>query len=223
MTATGQPPRRASDMAYEQVRARIVDLRLPPGAALSEATIAAELGLGRMPVHEAVARLATERFVTVMPRRGTTVAVLQLADVLTMFEAREAVECGVAHIAARRATDADISVLGGLISRADRAREDHEHVDYLREDHEVHVHLLHMVRNSLLQDAGDRLLLHNLRFWRSFWATHPAARHTMVSHAELLAALVDRDPERAEAAMREHLAASRRLLQEAFTGEASAS
>jgi DNA-binding GntR family transcriptional regulator len=220
VTEVGHPSRRASDVAYEEVRARIVDLRLPPGAALNEAAIAAELGLGRMPVHEAVARLATERFVTVIPRRGTTVAVLQLADVLAMFEAREAVECGVAHIAARRATDADIAVLGGLISRADRAREGHEHVHYLREDHEVHAHLLHIVRNSLLQDAGDRLLLHNLRFWRSFWATHPAARHTMVSHSELLAALIDRDPERAEAAMREHLAASRRLLQESFTGRA---
>lgn len=90
MSGASTPPRRASDLAYEQLRARIVDLRLPPGSQLNEAAVAAELGLGRMPVHEAVARLATERFVTVVPRRSTTVSVLQLADVLTMFEAREA-------------------------------------------------------------------------------------------------------------------------------------
>lgn len=216
MSGSGTPPHRASDVAYEELRGRIVDLRLPPGSPLNEAAVAAELGLGRMPVHEAVARLAAERFVTVVPRRGTTVAVLQLPDVLTMFEAREAVECGVAHIAARRATDDDIAVLGGLVTKADQARTGRVPADYLHEDHAVHAHLLHMVHNSLLQDAGDRLLLHNLRFWRSFWATRPAARHTMVSHTELLAALVERDPQRAEAAMREHLAASRRLLQESF-------
>jgi DNA-binding GntR family transcriptional regulator len=220
VNAEPAPPRRASDVAYEALRARIVDLRLPPGSQLNEVAVAAELGLGRMPVHEAVARLANERFVTVVPRRGTTVSVLQLSDVLTMFEAREAVECGVAHIAARRATDDDITVLGGLVGEADRAREGRVPADYLREDHEVHAHLLHMVHNSLLQDAGDRLLLHNLRFWRAFWATHPPRRHTMVSHTDLLAALVDRDPDRAEAAMREHLAASRRLLQESFTSTA---
>jgi DNA-binding GntR family transcriptional regulator len=211
------PPRRASDLAYEQLRERIVDLRLPPGATLNEQAVAAELGLGRMPVHEAVARLATERFVTVVPRRGTTVSVFQLEDVLTMFEAREAVECGVAHLAAERATDADIAALAQLVGKADHARKGREHAEYLHEDHEVHVHLLHMIHNSLLHDVGDRLLMHNLRFWRSYWATRPARRHTMVSHTDLLAALIDRDPERAETAMREHITASRRLLQESFT------
>lgn len=217
MSEAGGEPQRASDVAYDQLRERIVDLRLPPGSQLNEAALAAELGLGRMPVHEAVARLAVERFLTVVPRRSTTVSALQLPDVLTMFEAREAIECGVAHIAARRATDDDIARLEGLVTKADRAREGRVPAEYLREDHEVHVHLLHMVHNSLLQDAGDRLLLHNLRFWRAFWGTHPPRRHTMVSHADLLTALIDRDPERAEAAMREHLAASRRLLQESFT------
>ena len=38
-----------------------------------EQALADELGLGRMPVREAIARLAVDRFVTVQPRRGTTV------------------------------------------------------------------------------------------------------------------------------------------------------
>ena len=209
-------PRRASDLAYEQVRARIVDLRLPPGTALNEPALAAELGLGRMPVHEALAKLAVERFVVVSPRRGTTVSVPSLPDVLDMLEAREAVECGVAHIVAGKAGDADLAVLEKLVHQADQAREDREPEQFLREDHDVHAFLVHMVRNALLQDAADRLLLHNLRFWRSYWASRPPRRHSMISHSDLLAALVDRDPERAEAAMREHLAASRRLLQATF-------
>ena len=209
-------PRRASDVAYEAVRERIVDLRLPPGAVLHEPTLAQELGLGRMPVHEALAKLATERFVVVSPRRGSTVSAPSMSDVLDMFEAREAVECGVAHIVASRAGDEDLEVLEKLVHQADRAREDREPEQYLREDHDVHAFLVHMVRNALLQDAADRLLLHNLRFWRSYWASRPARRHSMISHADLLAALRDRDPERAEAAMREHLAASRRLLQASF-------
>lgn len=207
---------RASDLAYLELRERIVDLRLPPGSMLNEHALAADLGLGRMPVREAIARLVTDRFIIVLPRRGTVVAPLGLEDVLDMFEAREAIECGVAHIVATRATAGDLATLRGLVDAADRARDGTDHEAYLSDDHEIHRFCVHMVRNTLLQDAADRLLLHNLRFWRTYWASRPAQHATMISHAGLLAALELRDADRAEQAMREHLAASRRLLQASF-------
>ena len=207
---------RASDLAYHELRERIVDLRLPPGSMLNEHALAADLGLGRMPVREAIARLVTDRFIIVLPRRGTVVAPLGLEDVLDMFEAREAIECGVAHIVATRATAEDLATLRRLVDAADRARDGTDHEAYLSDDHEIHRFCVHMVRNTLLQDAADRLLLHNLRFWRTYWASRPAQHATMISHAGLLAALELRDADRAEQAMREHLAASRRLLQASF-------
>jgi DNA-binding GntR family transcriptional regulator len=206
------PAQRASDTAYEELRERILDLRLAPGAVVFEQALADELGLGRMPVREALARLALDRFVIVQPRRGTTVTAPSLEDVADMFDAREAIECGVAHIAARRASAEDLAELADLIAAADRARHGADHEAFLRGDHAVHVFLVHLVRNPLLQDAADRLLLHNLRFWRSYWSTRPARMTTMISHADLLAALRAGDPEAAEAAMREHIARSRQLL-----------
>jgi DNA-binding GntR family transcriptional regulator len=214
MTSAGQA--RASDVAYEQLRARILDLRLPPGTAIKEHAVAAELGLSRMPVHEAVARLAADRFVTVLPRRGSVVTTFGLDDVLGMFDAREAIECGVAHIAARRATDADLVSLRELAEAADRARKGTDHEEFLQDDHEIHLTLVNMVRNPMLQDAADRLLLHNLRFWRTYWAARPAQHATMLSHADLLQALEDRDPDKAEQAMRDHIGASRQLLSSSF-------
>lgn len=212
---TGTRPR-ASDVAYEQILERILDLRLAPGAAINENAIAEELGLSRMPVHEAVARLAVDRFVTVQPRRGSHVTAFQLQDVLDMFEAREAIECGVAHIAARRASSDDLATLRRLVEAAERARESTDHRGFLRDDQEIHRFLVHMVHNSQLQDAADRLLLHNLRFWRSYWASRPAQESAMISHLPLLEALEARDPERAERAMREHIAASLTLMQSSF-------
>ncbi len=214
MTSEGQA--RASDVAYEQLRAQILDLRLPPGTAIKEHAVAAELGLSRMPVHEAVARLAADRFVTVLPRRGSVVTTFGLDDVLGMFDAREAIECGVAHIAARRATDADLVSLRELVEAADRARKGTDHEEFLHDDHEIHLTLVNMVRNPMLQDAADRLLLHNLRFWRTYWAARPAQHTTMLSHADLLQALEDRDPDKAEQAMRGHIGASRQLLSSSF-------
>jgi DNA-binding GntR family transcriptional regulator len=207
---------RTSDRAYLEIREHILDLRLPPGSVVNEQSLATDLGLGRMPVREAIARLANDRFVTVFPRRGTIVTPVTLDDVFAMFQAREAIECGVVHIVARRATGADLVELRRLVTAADRAREGTDHEAFLRDDHAIHTRLVHTVCNALLQAPAERLLLHNLRFWRSYWAARPARQHTMMSHDALLTALEARDPQAAQAAMRAHLVASRQLLQDAF-------
>jgi DNA-binding GntR family transcriptional regulator len=207
---------RASDIAFDRVQEMILDLRLAPGAFLNEQSLADDLGLGRMPVREALARLAKDRFVTILPRRGIVVTPLTLDDVLDMFEAREAIECGVAYIAATRATEQDLITLRQLISTVDRARTTSDAEQFLKDDHAVHTFLVHMIRNPLLQDAADRLLLHSLRFWRLYWKNRPARPEAMLSHSSLLTALESHDPVEAERAMREHLQSSRQLVQLLF-------
>ena len=213
--ASAQLPR-ASEIAYAQMLDRIVDLRLPPGSVLNERAMADELELGRMPVREAIARLASGRFLSVIPRLGAVVSPIGLADVLEMFEAREAIECGVVYIVAERATAAELSTLRDLVAQADEARTGTDHATYLRADHSVHAYLVHMVHNGLLQDAADRLLLHNLRFWNLYWSVRPVTPSTMMSHLRLVEALEAHHPENAARAMRTHLQASRALVQDAF-------
>lgn len=209
-------PMRASDQAHAWLLERILDLRIPPGSVVNEQQLAVEIGLGRMPVREALARLAGDRFTTVMARRGTVVTSLSLEDVLDLFEAREAIECGVAHIAARKASDDDLAMLGKLITAAENSRKDREALAFLADDHEIHLFLIRMINNGLLQDAAELLLLHNLRFWRSYWSARPAQKASMLSHRPLLAALKARDPDAAERAMRKHIQQSRQLLSSAF-------
>jgi DNA-binding GntR family transcriptional regulator len=212
----GAAPQRASDQAYDLLLERILDLRIPPGAVVNEQQLALEIGLGRMPVREALARLAGDRLITVMPRRGTVVTALSLDEVLDLFEAREAIECAVARIAARRASDDDLARLRALITSAGAARDDARALAFLLDDHEIHAALVDMAGNPMLQDAADRVLKHNLRFWRSYWSTRPVQLSSMLSHQDLLTALEARDPDAAEAAMRSHILQSKQLLQAAF-------
>jgi DNA-binding GntR family transcriptional regulator len=208
--------KRLSDLAYTTIREMITDLTLLPGTFLNEQSLAARLEVGRMPVREALAQLAQDRFVTIVPRRGVFVTPLALDDVLGMFEAREAVECGIAYIAASRATDDDLAVLRGLIATVDEARAVTDTERFLTDDHAVHSFLVHMINNPLLQDAADRLLLHSLRFWRSYWRDRPPLSEAMLSHHDLYAALESHDSPRAESAMRDHLQLSRQLVQRLF-------
>jgi DNA-binding GntR family transcriptional regulator len=194
----------------------IIDLRLQPGMMIDELSLAAEIGLGRTPVHEAVARLVTDRLLTVLPRRGLMIAPIGLEQVREIFEAREAIECGNAYFAVHHATDADLAELRRLIEAAENAREETDVLRFLEDDQRIHRFLAHIVRNTFLQDAADRILLHNLRFWRFYFTTNRAQPGTLVSHQPLLAALERRDGQEALNAMREHILTSRALLNALF-------
>jgi DNA-binding GntR family transcriptional regulator len=194
----------------------IIDLRLQPGMMVDELSLAAEIGLGRTPVHEAVARLVIDRLVTVLPRRGLMIAPVGLEQVREIFEAREAIECGNAYFAVQHASEEELEELGRLVEAAEDAREETNVLRFLDDDQLIHRFLAHMVRNSFLKDAADRVLLHNLRFWRFYFTTRRAQPGTLVSHRPLLEALKQRDAQKAHEAMREHILASRALLNELF-------
>jgi DNA-binding GntR family transcriptional regulator len=55
--------------ATEQIRRRIVDGDLKLGQALSEATLAVDLGISKTPIREALVRLETEGLVQILPQR----------------------------------------------------------------------------------------------------------------------------------------------------------
>jgi DNA-binding GntR family transcriptional regulator len=207
---------RHSDTAYLLLLERIVDLTIPPSEFLNEQSLAAELGLGRTPVREALMRLASDGFVAILPRRGVIVSPITFDDVLALFEARETVECGIAHLAATRVTDSDLEAMTHLIATADHARLTEDPEAFLRADYAVHQFLIRLIRNGLLQQVAERLLLHNLRFWRVYWRDRPASVDAMLSHQSLLEAIRTQDSRTAEEAMRTHLRASSQLVQVLF-------
>jgi len=216
--ASNLVPLRASDVAYEQLREMILDLRLAPGEVLNELSLAAQIGIGRMPVREALQRLASDRFVVALPRRGTVVSSMTMVDVAHLYEAREAVECGIARVVVRRITDEQIRELRSLVERTDEARSVFDAERFLLDDLRVHRFVIGMLDNALLHNAADSLLLHNLRFWRSFFQTRLPQGDTMMSHRDLLTAFENRDGSAAEEATRAHIEGARQLLVTLFDG-----
>ena len=207
---------RASEIAYKRLRDMIIDLRLHPGTMIDELSLATEIGLGRTPVHEAAARLVTDRLLTVLPRRGLMIAPIGLDQVREIFEARETIECGNAYYAVKHASDGDLAEFRRLVEVAEAAREETNEMRFLEDDQRIHRFLASIVHNTFLQDAADRILLHTLRFWRFYFTTHHAQLGTLVSHKSLLEAMERRDAQEAVNAMREHVRTSRALLNVLF-------
>ena len=93
-------PQSIGEKAYLYLRGRILSGELPPGAALSEASIARELGNSRGPLREAVRRLTAEGFLRQAPNGGSVVVEFSRRDVAELYELREALEVYAAGKAA---------------------------------------------------------------------------------------------------------------------------
>ena len=89
-----------TDRAYAELEEMIVTLKLAPGAAVSEAELSSHLGIGRTPIREALQRLARERLVTILPRRGIMVSEINVGRQLRLHEARREIERLIARTAA---------------------------------------------------------------------------------------------------------------------------
>jgi len=99
-----------------ELRRLIVEGRWAPGARLVEVHLAAELGVSRNPVREALHVLEAEGWVAVEPRKGARVKVMSLDEAEHLFHVRGALESLAAGLAARRRSAADVSALRGIVS-----------------------------------------------------------------------------------------------------------
>lgn len=91
-------PERAGSLAqqlYDLLLDRICRFELEPNQKLSEAALSDSLGVSRTPAREALARLAEQGLVDILPQRGTRVAPLRLADLEKSQFMREALELAV--------------------------------------------------------------------------------------------------------------------------------
>jgi DNA-binding GntR family transcriptional regulator len=98
----------ATERAYAAVLGAILDGRHPPGTMVSEASLAAEVGVSRTPIRTALALLRDEGWVTVYPKRGAIVQGLSDGDIADLSDARFILE----STSVQRARPADLERLG---------------------------------------------------------------------------------------------------------------
>lgn len=101
----------ARDYALRVLRNNIATMELAPGTMVSENELAAQMGLSRTPVREALMDLAKCRMVDVMPQRGSRIALIDYALVDEARFAREVLEVAILDLVCEQATDQDIARL----------------------------------------------------------------------------------------------------------------
>jgi DNA-binding GntR family transcriptional regulator len=196
---------------YGALRDAIVRVELVPGQQLSENELAGQLGVSRTPVREALARLRDERLVQVVPQLGTFVARLSATAVGDAQFIREALECAAVRVTAERADDEDLRAIEDNLRAQVRARDERSEEIFDLLDHAFHRMLCDLSRHPSVWMVNERARAHINRIRRLSLGAEGYLTEMIEEHRQVLAAIADHDPDRAELTLRYHL---RQVLRE---------
>lgn len=200
-----------ADRVYDEVRDSIISRTIKTDEQISVAQVAAELGVSRTPVLEAVKRLAAEGLVEVRARRGSFVRGLTEVDVREIFELREALETfslrhAIAHGRGRLlAADLrhQIDIMAALI-------EGDRFTDYKRftaADQAFHAAIVGAQGNARIDAIYANLNIHmHIARAHLFQNLEPPHR-VHADHLAIAGAIAAEDATAAEAAITDHLKA----------------
>jgi DNA-binding GntR family transcriptional regulator len=205
-----------NESVYQAIRSAIERGDMQPGQRVMELEIADWLSVSRTPVREAVRRLETEGMLEIEPRVGLVVASLSRQAVMELYAMRELLEVTAARWCAAHATDLELTELEELVRREQRLQGDAD--ELVRHNRRFHDAIHRGAHNRYLTKSLNAV---NDSMWllgRSQMRLAHRAKAALVEHAELCAAIRERDPAAASDAARRHVqAAQTERLKTLFT------
>jgi DNA-binding GntR family transcriptional regulator len=195
----------------ETLRERILSFEISEGTQLRQDALAAEFGVSRIPVREALLQLEGEGLVAQYAHKGYTVTSLSLDEIREVFDLRAVIEVDLLHRALPAMTDEDIAAARSVLDVFDEllARKS-EGANWGRLNWRLHAtlyapagrrHTVHILQN--LHRSADRYLRLQLQLTQS---TNDRAR---AEHRRLVDLCEQRDTMEAVRLLREHILAAR--------------
>jgi DNA-binding GntR family transcriptional regulator len=194
-----------ANRVYLSLKEAILSIGYGPGEILRKGEICAALGVSRSPVAEAVARLAAEGLVDVVPQAGTFVARFSMAEIREGAFLREAIELAAVERVAETVTEDQLALLRRNLRVQKALVEDGDIKGFYALDGEMHAMILSFTGYRRLAQVSETAWLHVNRARQLILPIAGRVAATLAEHRAILAALEARDPAAARAATRAHL------------------
>ena len=209
-------PAGLADRVYLQLRDNIGSHQIRPGERLQEVSLAAQLGVSRTPVREALARLESEGMIAV-EGRGFVVPELTDADIEEIYQLRFLLEPAAVRSAVAEVTGtADLASMSSAVEDAVAAEKSGDFSAFLEANSRFHNAWRALVPNRRMSKLLD-LYVGHVRFLRVLTLGDATARKTALTGMKNIhAAFKKRDAAAAAAAMHHHLEAAKHFLVEAI-------
>ncbi|RFU84216.1 GntR family transcriptional regulator [Streptomyces triticagri] len=194
-----------SDRVTRRIRDQILDGERGPGSRLVERELAAELGVSRLPVREALKALVAEGLVTPRPRTWAVVREFSATDLADLDEVRGALETLTFRLAAQRSTRAGLDRLRAALDAELAAARRGDAVQARRAAADFHEEVTALAANELLSEL-ERSLRSRMRW---VLGQHDDLLAVAQEHADLYEAIAARDVPRVDTLVLHHLESGR--------------
>ena len=202
----------SSELVYRRLKERIISGSLAPDTRLIELSIAAEFGVSRTPVREALKRLAAENLVLADPARGMVVHAPDASEIEDVFVMRESLDGLAARLAAHRITPSELSRMRLIVESMREAVAHDRREQIVLANQRFHDVIYSAAGNRMLTRVASDLRDYVRRFSTLPFASPGRVEHVLTEHEGILDALERHDPDAAQRASDTHLAAAREYL-----------
>ena len=187
------------ERVYRLLREWLITAHLPPGQFLSEAVLAEQCKTSRTPVREACSRLAQDKWLSLIPRKGYLVRPISVRDIVALYEFRKVLECFSAEKVAQGATPEQARQLKAIVAVERNGRADVRKI--LLANEAFHLRLAGMAGNSLVVDQLQLVLGYVRRLDTLCTETVPG----WIGHTDIIRAIELRKPAKARNVMAAHI------------------
>jgi DNA-binding GntR family transcriptional regulator len=197
---------------YREVLRQLLDGEIPLGSQLDERTLAAQIGVSRTPVREAIIQLVREGLVDYYPYRGHFVKMWTPKEVNDLFEVRKVLEALAVRLAVRKLSQDDLDELREIVNDVQDALRHADIEGFSEADRLFHNTITQKTGNQTLIDALDRLAC-QIQVIRTIANRAPDLVERMLNEwPRILAALEARDAECSAQLMLEHIEDARKTV-----------
>lgn len=215
MRTTSRTASSGREKAYSYLRENILVDPDVQGKFLNEQELAAEIGVSRTPVREALLLLVSDGLVELIPQRGAYVPAVTGREISELMELRGALECHAAHTAmAKNAVplEAMKHTLGLQAAMPDELGPEDVR-EFIRLDTLFHQQLIDAVDNELLSRTYSKLHVRQILAGVSALSRTGGRREQVCAeHQDIIDSLASGDPVQAKDAIEHHLAITRDIL-----------
>jgi len=217
--AAAKPPRfhnaTLSQQVYEYLREQILANAYTPNTPLPEESLAQSFNVSRVPVREALRRLAADGLVTLIPRQGAVVKAMSPREFLDAYRVREALESLAIRLALPNLTDADLEELDRLQSAMTACAEQGDADGFFGENGKFHALFIDRSENELLRQIYYPLIDQMRRYTSRSLDLRGGMGRSLEEHRAILAAVRANDSAEAARLLSEHIHVPQRILEEA--------
>ena len=192
--------------AYEIVKNMITERQILPGEKIPQEKLAQELGISRTPLVSALKFLEHEKLVESKPRRGFFVRLFSKQEMVSIFELREVLEGLAAKRAAANITDKQIETLKRFFRSFAESTNITDFRAYAKEDRRFHNFITEIGAKEFLKSILQtcNIITASYQYLSTEGLVRPP-NETIEEHLAVIKAIGNKDPDAAEALMRQHL------------------